>query len=167
MWISYLSSPVFALIVSTIYSSSKASSYLRPLCFDGCLKYTDHGLFYYQVFFCPYPPQKKKPLLKYPLLGTLVFCMFIWQTLDHLSTPNSSFLFCLLLFLDVVLQEALTVLEFRVQTKLASDSEICLLQLPSVGIEGTHHYTQLVCFVSWFWLPYLHPRLNTIRFTRL
>lgn len=44
---------VFALIVSTIYSSSKALSYLRPLCFDGSLKYTDHGLFYYQVFFCP------------------------------------------------------------------------------------------------------------------
>lgn len=48
-------------------------------------------------------------------------------------------MFCSLLFLVVVLREDLTVLEFRKQTKLASNSEICLLQLPSVEIKGTHH----------------------------
>lgn len=57
-------------------------------------------------------------------------------------------MFCSLLFLVVVLREAWTVLEFRMQTKLASDSEIRLLQLPGVGIRGTHHYTQLACLVS-------------------
>lgn len=57
-------------------------------------------------------------------------------------------MFCSLLFLIVVLREALTILEFRTQTKLASDSGIRLLQLPGVGIKGTHHYTQFVCFVS-------------------
>lgn len=57
-------------------------------------------------------------------------------------------MFCSLLFLVVVLREALTVLEFRMQTKLASDSGIRLLQLLGVGIKGTHHYTQFVCFVS-------------------